>query len=159
MRSSCAGHRLCPSNFTADRTLFFNYPGFRLLVRRNAPPLRSRCRPTSATVHLLKPLISLFVWKTPVSYLRDLVFVRHLSFSWSTQMSNIVDHAKQAAAALTAVVALNVATATPALAWGHTPGDKARNAAVVVGALAIGIAAVRRARRSSPANAKKSTLG
>ena len=73
-------------------------------------------------------------------------------------MSNILDRAKQAAYALTAVVALNVATATPAHAWGHTSIDKARNAAVVVGGLAIGIAALRGVRRRKVANNSK-TLG
>lgn len=74
-------------------------------------------------------------------------------------MSNIVERAKQAAAALTAVVALNVATTAPAYAWGHTASDKARNAAVVIGGLAIGVAALRRARRSTPVQNKKNTLG
>ncbi len=73
-------------------------------------------------------------------------------------MSNILERARQTAAALTAVVALNVATATPAHAWGHTSIDKARNAAIVVGGLAIGIAAIRGVRRRKAANNAK-TLG
>lgn len=73
-------------------------------------------------------------------------------------MSNILDRAKQAAYALTAVVAINVAAVAPAHAWGHTPGDKARNAAVVVGGLGIGIAAMRGIRRRQAAN-KAKTLG
>jgi hypothetical protein len=74
-------------------------------------------------------------------------------------MSNIADRAKQAAAALTAVVALNVATVTPAYAWGHTAIDKAKNAGLVIGGIAIGVAALRRSRRNSQVQNKKNTLG
>ncbi len=74
-------------------------------------------------------------------------------------MSNILTRAKQAAAALTAVVAINVATAAPAYAWGHAASDKARNAALVIGGLAVGVAAIRRVRRPTQVQSKKHTLG
>lgn len=74
-------------------------------------------------------------------------------------MSTIIANAKKAAAALTAVVAINVATAAPAYAWGHTPGDKARNAALVIGGLAVGIAAIRRAHRPTPRQNQQHTHG
>lgn len=74
-------------------------------------------------------------------------------------MSNMLNRAKQAAAALTAFVALNVATAAPAQAFGHTASDKLRNGALVVGALAVGVAAVRRLRRPTRQVQPKNTLG
>ena len=74
-------------------------------------------------------------------------------------MSNILTRAKQAAAALAAVVALNVATAAPAYAWGHTASDKARNAALVIGGLAVGVAAIRRVRRPTRVQNKQHTHG
>lgn len=60
---------------------------------------------------------------------------------------SIAHQAKQAALALTAVVALGTATAEPAHAWGHTASDRARNAALTIGGLAIGVAAIRAMRR------------
>lgn len=75
-------------------------------------------------------------------------------------MSNMPTRMRKAAAALTAVTALTVLTPTPALAWGHTPGDKARNAAVVIGGLAVAVAAVRGfRRRGQTPQQQRNTLG
>lgn len=73
-------------------------------------------------------------------------------------MSNMLNRAKQAAATLTTAVVVSATTAAPALAWGHTPGDKARNAAVVIGGLAVAVAAMRSAR-CRPGQNQKNNLG
>ncbi len=74
---------------------------------------------------------------------------------------SIAHQAKQAALALTAVVTLSTVAAEPAHAWGHTASDRARNAALTIGGLAVGVAAIRAMRRrQTPAAPKQQkTLG